>query len=254
MSQSQVFSEVYSLWLEPRLPGRVIETLATCNNCAMQKPKGLTRDPGPFRGDLKCCTYFPYVPNFGLGAMIAKNSLGLDRYRAAGEQGILLPVGLFVTPERQADIQENPDDFGNREDWLCPFYDRVSQGCSVWAQRPGVCTTYFCKSNRGAEGLQFWADTEAYLNHFEWTLAKEVFTRLGGKESQMEICETIMTLEEGEEREHWIREVWRPWQGKDQEFFVSAWDEAQKVSSGRLNQILDPEFLELEGFLRQQLK
>ncbi|MES3037079.1 MAG: hypothetical protein V4736_04155 [Bdellovibrionota bacterium] len=214
---TKLFPPVYSHWLETRLNGTVTESLATCDNCAMVTPSGLTRDPGPFKNHLKCCTYFPFIPNFGLGAMInAKSAEATLRLRTAQQQGILLPLGLHTTPERQLQIESfGTEGFGKHDELICPFFDKQSFGCSVWQFRPGVCTTYFCKSDRGFEGLDFWGEVESYLNNFEWTLAKEVYFRLGFTEDDFEMCKATMSIEEpGEEREHFLNASWGKWISK----------------------------------------
>lgn len=173
---SDLFPKSYAPWLSSRLRGKVVECLATCDQCAMSNPKvytkHTTRDPGPFLPNLKCCTYFPFIPNFTLG------SLPSESYALAKAKGLLLPLGLYPTPEHQALVDfYGAQGFGKKADLLCPFVK--SNSCSIWNYRPGVCTSYFCMSDQEEKGLEFWSDVEDYLNHFEWVLASETHRRLG---------------------------------------------------------------------------
>jgi Fe-S-cluster containining protein len=260
MYRTRFFPAGYSHWLAERLPGEVIESLATCDNCAMVRPKGLTRDPGPFKTNLKCCTYFPFIPNFGLGAILkdAKNEssrVGEIRLATAMKNGILLPLGLFPSPEHEQKIAKAGDKgFGQRADLLCPFFDSISSGCSIWKNRPGVCATYFCKSIKGSDGLAFWKDLEDYLNFFEWTVANEALWRLGFTNDDLEKCEAVMLTEPGEEREWMIASAWSEWQGREHQLFDLCLDKAKSISKDELEEILGEEGGEIEESLRFRIR
>lgn len=255
MSQSHLYPPSYSIWLQDRLQLRVHETLATCDHCAMVKPQGLTRHPGPFKNDLKCCTYFPFVPNFSVGGMMLEKDASIElRLRTAEAQGLLLPLGLFATPERKILMAENSfGGFGQKPELLCPFFDSTTLGCSTWKQRPGVCTTYFCKSNQGQEGLNFWSQVEEYLNHFEWSFAQRIFTQLGLGENEMDMCKAVMTTEEfTEERSYFIQAAWGHWQNKKNDFFIAAHELAQTFTNAQIDEVLGTDFLKLEAQLRNK--
>ncbi len=221
----------------------------------MVHPQGLTRDPGPFAAHLKCCTYFPFIPNFSWGALLKKNSVQVHlRLRSAAQQGLLLPLGLHETPERKQVMKKfGQKEFGRRAELLCPFFDTTSLGCSIWNERPGTCTTYFCKSNGGAEGLKFWRDVETYLSHFEWSLAKEIFFRLGLNEDEMEMCKATVTTEEaGEEQDYFFRAAWGKWFDKKDDFFMLALEQALRLNPAELNTLLGSEYLDLEENIRSR--
>lgn len=262
MSATPLFPESYSPWLASRLPGLVTETIATCDRCAMAPenggPRGLTRDPGPFSSSLKCCTYFPFVPNFGLGGMLRNHgAVARTRLASAGASGLLMPLGLFASPEREAlAASVGPEGFGRVPELLCPFFDSASLGCSVWRNRPGVCTTYFCSSDRGAIGLEFWSDVESYLNHFEWTLANEVLYRLGFTDDDLEMSNHAMLTEEpGPERDFLVSRAWAEWSDLDrrEELLLACADRALEVTPAELSSLLGDECLELEESLRARV-
>lgn len=259
MAHAYLFPASYAHWLTDRLQGQATETLATCETCAMVKPEGLTRDPGPFDPKLKCCTYFPFIPNFSLGAILKashENASTRVRLTSAEQQGVLLPLGLFPTPERQSLIESlGSEAFGQRRELLCPFYDTAVDRCSIWAYRPAVCTSYFCKSNRGQSGLDLWADIEKYLNHFEWQLANEVFARLGFDEDALEMCRAAMFDEnqEADERAEFIRAAWGSWFNRKEEFFMAALQTALTFDSDSVGKLFDEDHLDLENSIRRQV-
>jgi Fe-S-cluster containining protein len=243
MSGPFIFPTSYSPWLASRLKGQLPELSATCANCAMVKPTGLTRDKGPFKNNLKCCTYFPFIPNFSLGEINqAKIAQALDR-------GVLLPVGLFPSVKHQAFVdQMGSKAFGRKQELLCPFFDSPKNQCSIWETRPAVCTTYFCKSDYGQSGLDFWADVEKYLNHFEWQLACEVIFQMGMTTNEIAYCQGVVSEEtEEDERESFLQAAWGKWFHRKQEFFVEARKVALTFDSQKIETFLGAEFLELEN-------
>ena len=260
MSRSPVFPPGYAPWLGSRLPGEIEESSVDCNNCAMVKPEGLTRDPGPFLAHLKCCTYFPFVPNFGLGGMLASPDGGVNRnvrlrLDALKGRGVLLPLGLFPSPETEQKYKSAGDKaFGRRDDLLCPFFDKATHGCSVWMNRPGVCTTYFCKSDRGFSGLEFWQDVEEYLNLFEWTLANEVVSRVGFTEDDLEVSEAVFLEEDAADRSVVAQGAWGSWAGREDEFFLECARRAKEVTPEEVAALMGEDGEALEESLRERMR
>lgn len=244
--QTYLYPKFYSSWLSKRIPLQVVESLATCDQCCMVNPAGLTRDPGPFLNHLKCCTYFPFLPNFSVGALLDSQISQVET------SSMLLPVGLYPSVEYQEKKRSyGAKGFGQRDELICPFFDKQNLHCSIWQNRPGVCTSYFCKSNRGKEGFAFWAKVESYLNHFEWKLAKEILTRMGLTENHLAFCQASISLEtEPEEREYFIQAAWDfangQWLPQKANFFRETTKLAYQISAAEVGQLLDPEFRTLE--------
>lgn len=222
----------------------MLETLATCENCAMVKPQGLTKDPGPFLGNLKCCTYFPYLPNFTLG------QFSYEQYPSLQGKSEFLPMGLYPSHNQQIFVETHIEDgFGKNPDLLCPFFSKKENQCSIWQFRPGVCTSYFCKSNRAEKGLEFWQKVENYLNHFEWKMAQEILYRMGFTENEIAFCQSVLSPEtEEDEREFFRQAAWlKPAFYQDKKsFYDECFRMGKSVSSTEIQQLLDPEYLELE--------
>lgn len=240
--QTKMFPRGYEPWLSERLTALRTETLATCESCAMVKPMGLTRDKGPFLNHLKCCTYFPYLPNFSLGALSTQD------LAKAESRGIFLPSGLYPSATEQSKINGfGIDGFGKKSELLCPFFDGVNNQCSIWASRPGVCTSYFCKSDQGQKGLDYWKDVERYLNHFEWTLACYALEKMDMGENVLSYCQAATSPETDEdERSFFISAAWGAWALKKQDFYQEARAVALKISSTDFEKIMDPQFIQLE--------
>lgn len=232
---NKLYPEGYEPWLSQILTERRVETLATCDNCAMVKPTGLTRDKGPFLNHLKCCTYFPYLPNFSLGA------LSTESIAHAEPRGILLPVGLYPSIEEQNKINKfGAKGFGKKAELLCPFFEGATNQCSIWTYRPGVCTSYFCKSDQGQKGLDFWKDVERFLNQFEWLLATRVLEKMNFDENVLSYCQAAMSEDtEDDERDFFISESWGDWGSKKIDFYQEARRIALKTSPDELNELKD---------------
>lgn len=239
---AKIFPRGYETWLSERLTLSRSETLATCENCAMVKPAGLTRDKGPFLNHLKCCTYFPYLPNFSLGALSAQD---LEK---TIPRGILLPVGLYPSiAEQNKTMSLGMEGFGKKSELLCPFFDSLKNQCSIWANRPGVCTSYFCKSDLGQKGLDFWKDVESYLNHFEWKMACYVLEKMNLDENVLSYCQAAISLStEEDERDFFISAAWGSRGANKLEFYQESRKIASEIHSADLEKLFDPHFLELE--------
>lgn len=173
----------------------VTETKATCHNCLRSRDN---RFAYTYKKNLKCCTFHPFLPNFAVGALLnlqqnlqlnlnsessinnSKKSSGI----AAIENKIAnkefnLPLGILAPFEYQFKfLNKEETDFGNDESLLCPYYDRIDNQCSIWQYRGVVCTSFYCRSDYGQNGLKFWAVLSDYLSYVEMALAEECLVQL----------------------------------------------------------------------------
>jgi Fe-S-cluster containining protein len=216
----------------------------SCTPCQMSDPRRLPpvrRQAQAFRADLKCCTYSPFVPNFSIGAILRSgrvepnsDSQALVKMRKlltlSRRQGArhLMPLGHFPDPEkvkRREALGELA--FGNSEDLLCPLFEQATGLCSVWNNRPAVCSSYHCTSARGFNGLSHWAQLEDLVGLFEWTMAHEVLWRLGWTDSEIEDSESLQhNTFKGHELET---------------FYINCSIEAEKVSSESILELMGGE-------------
>jgi Fe-S-cluster containining protein len=186
----------------------------------------VTRDPGPFSPDLKCCTYFPFLPNFSIGAIFQGGS-GAQKLRLAGAmaEGFVSPLGLFPSAARRRREQDlAAEGFGRTKELLCPFFDPASRGCGIWEYRPGVCQSYFCVSEQGAAGLQAWRRNEERLNGFEWSLAHEVLWECGYTMPEVQRMEASRQLGSLCHEDLWFGEA-----ARKEDFFLKAYRVALSI-------------------------
>lgn len=163
------------------LQASVVEKLATCGDCAMTKEKRGRKKP-VYQPDLKCCTYEPFMTNFFVGAQLKQfpESLGTQVLKDKIEKRIFsLPIGMTATFAYQVAFNHRkPEDFGQKREWLCSYYDVQNNLCSVWKNRSSVCSTFFCQSSYGKKGLIFWQNLSDYLSYVEMALMEEALVYL----------------------------------------------------------------------------
>ena len=136
-----VFTPFYQRWWKELDLAPIGETKATCRACTMVKPpqNETLRDPGPFDSKLKCCTYFPFVPNFSLGKINHEQS-ALAAVRRASARGFVSPLGLFPHEEQK---RARPG-FGTDLSQRCPFLNESKNSCSIWTSRWGPRASSEC--------------------------------------------------------------------------------------------------------------
>ncbi len=178
------------------------ETRARCESCIQARgPAAIYKD------SLKCCTFFPWLPNFMIGAIFESSLPGRSwleerlaarapqavaiRGETGGEAGsgasslakseaVAVPLGLFpaLTYQRRWHARQ-PQGYGNDETLLCPHFVREGGVCGIWSQRPSTCVAFFCESSYGLAGTEFWAKFEKYVSALELALAQEALLSLG---------------------------------------------------------------------------
>jgi len=169
----------YSAWLEHALPGPVRgEPLTTCDAC----PLCTAPVPGEprFTPDVKCCGYLPRLPNFQVGRALRGGGAGAASVRARIEARVATsPLGLGCPPDYAAawEHRNRTTGFGSDPDLVCPHFD--AGRCTIWAAREAVCTTWFCRPDRGAAGQDFWLALRALLQVVESAASRWALEQLG---------------------------------------------------------------------------
>jgi hypothetical protein len=205
------------------------EKKATCDSCVMAP--GKTKGKVSYNDSLKCCTFHPFLPNFLVGAifedksaqdahLIFKNKITSREYS--------LPIGMVAPVRFQLEFNNRRQgDFGNREDWLCPYYNREEHNCRVWRNRGVVCTTFFCKSSYGKLGLNFWDKLNSYLWYVELALLEEALVMLDFSPRQIMDLLDYHNRTQGtsNEKKSWVlperkaRELWNGYYDDQEAFF-----------------------------------
>lgn len=163
------------------------ETRADCGNC--NQARGVT---AIYKEGLKCCTFFPFVPNFLLGAILDSSLPGRTRIADAitgtveMKEANFLPLGLMpsITYQRRFHAGQ-PDNYGNDESLLCPHFLKTTGGCGIWSVRPSPCRSFFCESSYGLSGIEFWAKFEKFVSMLETALAHNALLELGFDEDEV---------------------------------------------------------------------
>lgn len=236
------------------------EKKATCESCAMARPK--RRGKIHYQPDLKCCTFHPFLPNYLIGALFKESSSteahSIFEHKIAARE-YALPIGMVAPVQYQVAFnQRQAGDFGNKEEWLCPYYNKRSQNCNVWRNRGVVCTTFFCKSSYGKQGLKFWEKLSNYLWYVELALLEEALVMLDFSPRQIvdlldyhnrfegTAAETKTTILS----EKKSRELWNGYFEDQKGFYVKCHDVVSNLNKKDFHEILGEQgqFLEEEIF------
>lgn len=252
------FPDVYKALL-PDLFAREVpeETKATCASCSMCKETardavasvdGATR---LFDKDTKCCTYHPRIPNYLVGGLLCDERPELAEGRSRMREKIarrtsVTPLWVSPPPRYQFLYNHARDAFGRAKSLRCPFYADETGGCTVWAYREAVCSTFFCRYVAAADGLKMWMTVKSYLTLVETQLARWIALQLDpefvhdGADELRGMGDRI-GLDELEDRrpdDAWYARAWRGYAGREEEYFVEAYRMAQGLTAADLEKIL----------------
>jgi hypothetical protein len=190
-----------------------------------------------FHPVLKCCTYLPEIPNFSVGRILEDSDpqsiAGRRTVEGRIKRGIAVsPLGLRADARARllydAGIEHGA--FGRAEALRCPHL--LADGrCGIWRFREAVCTTWFCKHERGATGYNFWQSLRELLRLIEQSLAlwcllqldfpPQLLERLLGPPDRKD-NKGIPANEldqHADFREH--KAIWGEWAGREQELYRS---------------------------------
>lgn len=129
--------------------------------------------PWTFLSDVKCCTFFPDLPNFLVGRGLGRGGVSEELLRARIAVGVgRTPLGLQPDPVfEEAYFKNTGEVFGKDRSLACPYWVGGEYSCGIWHDRNHVCRTWFCKNSGGAEGRQHWGATQRVLSMAEHLLA-----------------------------------------------------------------------------------
>lgn len=232
------------------------ETKATCDACAMSRPQNKAKVH--YRADLKCCTFHPFLPNYMVGALLLEES-SVNAHRIfrdkIARREYALPLGMVAPVNYQVEFNHREEgDFGQREDWLCPYYNKETQNCNVWRNRGVVCTTFFCKSSYGKTGLSFWEKLGSYLWYVELALLEEALVMLDFSPRQ------VMTLLDYHNRfegtaaelksrvipEKTSRELWNGYYDDQEGFYKKAYNIVANIDKKSFHEMIGEQGQSLE--------
>jgi hypothetical protein len=174
---------LYRNLLPPALSAEVPpERKATCDNCSMcpnscdnlAEPSSVER---LFNADTKCCTFYPRLPNYLVGAILSDSDPAMAEGRRRITERIASRVGVvpqWLRPPAKYDLlyQSARGAFGRSIALRCPYYAEEGGSCTIWPYREAVCSTYFCKYVAGADGQKMWTAIKIYLSMIERQLSR----------------------------------------------------------------------------------
>lgn len=232
----------------------VTEKSATCDNCVRARDK---RFSYTYKPDLKCCTFHPYLPNYAVGALLEMPdpTVGVQEIRRKIENDeFTLPMGILAPYDYQFKfLTKEESDFGNRSDLLCPYFDGAQNRCSIWQYRGTVCTSFYCRSDHGQNGLKFWAVMSDYLSYVEMALAEECLVQLDFSPRDLSDQLQYLNKKDFDTSEVTQKNIDRAimkklWNGYENpiEFYKKCFAIVQKLDRNQFKEIIGDQGLELE--------
>src|SRR5581483_3758991 len=241
---------LYARWLKDILPSPIpAEQHATCSDCAMcaSTRSRATYNERVFKPDVKCCSFYPSLPNFLVGSILRDGALeqSMATIEARLNAGVgVTPLGIEIPDDYGLIYNQNRSTlFGRSKRMRCPHYINDTGQCGIYQQRNAVCSTFQCKYMRGAAGQRFWKRLLALLTSVEHGLSKWCLARVGieldvverlldrrktKKEAQAKISAEEMDLDVGE---HYRRSLWgSDWFGRERHFYITASDAVERLS------------------------
>jgi len=228
----------------------ILETKATCDSC-IEVPR--------YAADLKCCTFHPFLPNYLVGQILkdqkAHPTFVLETLKhKISQRQYVVPLGVMAPIRYQVEFNTNREQgFGQRSDWLCPYYDRKFNRCGIWRNRGSVCTTFFCQSSKGKRGQDFWKEALNYLSYVEMALAEETLVYLDFSPRQISEQLDFLNRKRGTKAElssdslpvKRARELWNGYFDDPEGFYIKTLEIAQSFDKRHLSETM--------GDLGQQL-
>ena len=252
---------LYARWMNDLLDGPIpAETTATCEQCVMcgdgpASPASLSF----FNPATKCCTYIPRLPNFLVGRVLEDDDPAAAAGRASVERRIdervgVTPLGL-AQPPVHATLYGigGAATFGHAMALRCPHYREEAGGaCGIWRHRNGVCSTWFCKHDRGAVGQHFWHALDQLLAAVERELARWCLIRLDvepdvlarllprGSDGRGKTTTLDAAAVDGHVDDDTFGGLWGRWRGRERELYRAAasavakleWRDVLRIAGG----------------------
>lgn len=214
------------------------ESRATCGDCAMMPEKGAERQ---FDRTTKCCTYYPELPNYSVGALIqdpaatGRRELKNRFDRVVG----MTPLGMARLPVYQALLAKfnNNDAFGRAVSMRCSF--QADDGrCGVWAYREATCFHYHCKFDRGWRGAALWMSLKELFTSVEKQLALWCLVELDPGDTALEMMSTPPPVSpplghhalDGTVDKATMKLMWGTWLGREAQFYMECWERVKALS------------------------
>jgi Fe-S-cluster containining protein len=223
------------------------EEKATCGSCAMCRPEGAppAGDVVYFRPDVKCCSYFPKLPNYLVGAILRDERPDMAEGRRRIREKIATRIGVtprWLAPPRKISVlleASRRAAFGRSLVLRCPYYEPQGGLCTIWRHREADCSTFFCKYVAGADGQRFWKTLDTYLRYVESKLSAYATSGIAPHLVEPGVPRGEMTLEDLEDRPPAAyADIWREWAGREEELYIACHDRIAALSRDEFERFL----------------
>lgn len=146
--------------------------------------------------------------------------------------------------------------FGTSPVVLCPHFVEETQGCAIWETRNAVCSTWFCKHERGAVTQRFWNAVRDLLIAAEERIAFRCLAQGGLPDEQVSavvahraaVREAIAYANSGEvapeaafddESADWYARMWGDWAGREEDWFRRSAESVAEMGEDELISQMD---------------
>lgn len=225
----ELYSNFLSGFFKDAIPK---ETAAECSDCSMWlNDEGILKSRVGFSQEIKCCTHYPNMPNYLIGALLNNKATGLEEGRRRIQTAIrsrigVVPQGIQRPPKYDLLMKgASPDAFGRSKALVCPYYEEKEGKCTIWPFRNASCSTWFCKHNAGEEGRRFWKSLKQYLKHVETTLIQYSLYKMGLNLQKVIFAHsssealTAQELDELPPDPKAYEAIWGEWVGHEEDFY-----------------------------------
>ena len=210
------------------------ETAAECFDCSMvSNDGGILKRGGVFSLKTKCCTHYPNLSNYLIGALLNSKVPGLEEGRQRIKTKIrrrigVEPQGILRPPKYDLLIKRAPHAFGQSKTLICPYYEGKEGKCTIWPFRNATCSTWFCKYNAGEEGMRFWSSLKRYLKHVEMTLVQLSLYKMGLDLEKVIFTDSSYDVLKAQELDELppdpvaYEAIWDKWVGHEEDFYINS--------------------------------
>jgi hypothetical protein len=220
-----------------------------------------------FRPDTKCCSFFPYLPNYTVGGILCDTSSEAQIGRATVEARIdariaVTPLGISPPPTYSLLYAHASAAFGVSRTLRCPHFVEEGGLCGIWRYRNSVCSTYFCQVVRGRVGRAFWQHLQALLGEIESTLKLWCVEQLDlGSAPLKRLLASADARQDGQLTAADIdnqsdpglyRQTWGDrWFGRERELYTESWRLVSALSWSDVSTLAGPKLRSLARMSRE---
>lgn len=206
------------------------EKKSSCFDCPQVKDAG-------FHPVVRCCWHIPRVSNFMLGFALQAEATAA-RVQAQIDKGFVTPEAMQVSPLQLQDVIAHiAPKAGEEPKTVCPFLDRSSKACGIYAFRNASCSSFFCHHDRGEASALFWDDLQGLVGQIESALAQwaleavgfdlnAYFSRFDSLAEDLGSC----SRSDGSWSDFARRRLFAEWYGRESELFMNC---AKVISDSR---------------------